>query len=184
LLLFLSRAEETPKEKAKERPPEKEDKTNEIETNEMEIEEEQPEIAKPEMEKEEEEEEPEDKGKENKTSKKTSKKRSSKSAKKKALFKGVTFLITGLKVDKEEDNSGELESTVCKFIRAAGGRILGDIRWKSSVSVIKRGFAGDLPATVLIADKPRRTMKYLLALAAGVPCVKYNWIQDCEKEVL
>ena len=37
--------------------------------------------------------------------------------------------------------------------------------------------------TFLLADKPRRTAKYLLALAGGVPCVQPSWAKDCLKQV-
>ena len=37
--------------------------------------------------------------------------------------------------------------------------------------------------TFLLADKPRRTAKYLLALAGGVPCVRPSWAKDCLKQV-
>ena len=37
--------------------------------------------------------------------------------------------------------------------------------------------------TFLLADKPRRTAKYLLALAGGVPCIQPTWAKDCLKQV-
>ena len=36
--------------------------------------------------------------------------------------------------------------------------------------------------TFLLADKPRRTAKYLLALAGGVPCIQPTWAKDCLKQ--
>jgi hypothetical protein len=41
-----------------------------------------------------------------------------------------------------------------------------------------------IPSTILIADKERRTMKYFLALAGGVPCLHFNWVKDCIQQVL
>lgn len=36
-----------------------------------------------------------------------------------------------------------------------------------------------MPGLVLLADKPRRTLKYILAVATGIPCVNYKWIIQC-----
>lgn len=37
--------------------------------------------------------------------------------------------------------------------------------------------------TFLLADKARRTAKYFLALASGVPCIRPLWAKDCLKQV-
>jgi hypothetical protein len=54
------------------------------------------------------------------------------------------------------------------------GNGLGAIRSKA------RGRAAypqsQLPSTLLLANKPHRTLKYLLALAAGIPTIHYNWL--------
>ncbi len=36
---------------------------------------------------------------------------------------------------------------------------------------------------VLIADKERRTLKYLLAIATGTPCLHHNWVKHCAEQV-
>eukprot|EP00026_Physarum_polycephalum_P010723 Phypoly_transcript_10898.p1 GENE.Phypoly_transcript_10898~~Phypoly_transcript_10898.p1 ORF type:complete len:201 (+),score=32.21 Phypoly_transcript_10898:542-1144(+) len=39
-----------------------------------------------------------------------------------------------------------------------------------------------LPSRFLVADKERRTLKYLLAIATGTPCIKPNWIKHCHEQ--
>ncbi len=34
---------------------------------------------------------------------------------------------------------------------------------------------------VCISEKPHRTIKWMLAVAAGVPCVKWKWLHECVK---
>lgn len=36
----------------------------------------------------------------------------------------------------------------------------------------------------LISDNYARTVKYIYALAAGIPCLSYNWITKCINEVI
>ncbi len=39
-----------------------------------------------------------------------------------------------------------------------------------------------MPCAVLVADQPRRTSKYLQAVAAHIPCVHYDWVLDCVEQ--
>ncbi len=40
----------------------------------------------------------------------------------------------------------------------------------------------DLPSCILIADKAHRTLKYLSAIALGLPTLHYNWIKHCVEQ--
>jgi hypothetical protein len=51
----------------------------------------------------------------------------------------------------------------------------------SVTSVIKRGTGltdSEPPKIFLVADGPNRTTKYLMALAAGIPCLDQGWVYD------
>ena len=39
-------------------------------------------------------------------------------------------------------------------------------------------------SVVLLSSKPVTTLKYLIALAKGIPCVHYYWILHCVRKVL
>lgn len=100
----------------------------------------------------------------------------------KKIFKGLTFLVTGFKQETSDNEEflEDLTSTIISF----GGKVIDDILWSHS-SVINKKRVNGFPGTILIADSPRRTLKYLLALASGTPCVSFEWIFDCiEKKSL
>jgi hypothetical protein len=133
-----------------------------------------------------------------------SKKKIAKQLKGEQLLKGVTFLVTGIsgnsraivarnkqksKGGEESEDSSENETEISlleeleTLIRTHGGK-LGEPDWTGKTSCIQRGLVKKvLPKTFLISDMPRRTPKYLLALAAGVPCVHYHWLFHSIEEV-
>lgn len=66
-----------------------------------------------------------------------------------------------------------------------GGTIISEIHWSTPTSIVKKGFHFKTPSTLLVSDKPHRTLKYFLALASDFPCVHFNWIKDSvEKDTL
>lgn len=44
-------------------------------------------------------------------------------------------------------------------------------------------YGNSVPSLILIGARAERTNKYILALAAGVPCVHYNWLYQCRHDV-
>jgi hypothetical protein len=87
------------------------------------------------------------------------------------LFAGVTFVVTGCKRAKKS------LSEITEVITRNGGKIA----IFEQVGVKKTVRAG-VPSLILIGARAERTNKYILALAAGVPCVHYNWLYQCRHD--
>jgi hypothetical protein len=50
-------------------------------------------------------------------------------------------------------------------------------------SQLRRTKKKGVPPLVLIGAKPERTFKYIMALAARIPCLHYNWILHSIEQV-
>jgi len=100
----------------------------------------------------------------------------SKSPRKKSkLFRNLQFIVTGAK------NKGEIRTIIDEN---GGYRIDHYLKGpNASLSPFKRTVRKGCPSMVLLADKERRTIKYVLGLVSGTPCVHYDWLLQCvEKE--
>ncbi|XP_075899140.1 TP53-binding protein 1 isoform X8 [Nelusetta ayraudi] len=103
-----------------------------------------------------------------------------------SLFMGFAFMLTvscgsdrltnRLSSDEDEEyvqtgpyNRAYTESQ----LEAGGGFVLPDFNEEQCKAAYQ---------SLLIADQHCRTMKYLLCLASGVPCVSHLWVRDCCKE--
>jgi len=94
------------------------------------------------------------------------------------LFRGINFVITGLVPNvKENTDSPNLSEEIQKAITKMGGTIVNTIVKKTQ----KRQTEENRPSCVLIAPNALRTIKYMLGLAARVPCLHYNWVVFCYK---
>jgi hypothetical protein len=105
----------------------------------------------------------------------------------KNMLARYSFIVTGLKPTGTAEG-GEFIKTNIRFL---GGKIVNSRTFtRSSASVAKRALKkrvdnGEDPERaeleegmarcILISDKPQRTLKYISALASGVPCVHYRW---------
>lgn len=88
-------------------------------------------------------------------------------------------MVTSLNFDDENDipeDIPNLEETIKTFVKSMGGTICNS-------TVRKRSPASNKPSCILVAPSHQRTIKYLTALAARVPCVHYNWILHMNKLV-
>ncbi|XP_065913557.1 serine-rich adhesin for platelets-like isoform X2 [Dysidea avara] len=79
------------------------------------------------------------------------------------LFSELSFVITG---------EGKGSPSLGDQISTNGGIVMAE--FPSDVCPAK---------TFLLADKARRTEKYFLALANGVPCIRPSWAKECLKQV-
>eukprot|EP01113_Clastostelium_recurvatum_P009034 TRINITY_DN14316_c0_g1_i3.p1 TRINITY_DN14316_c0_g1~~TRINITY_DN14316_c0_g1_i3.p1 ORF type:complete len:638 (-),score=97.27 TRINITY_DN14316_c0_g1_i3:3-1916(-) len=110
------------------------------------------------------------------------------------LFKGVSFVVTGMRGAHHENEAGsddelnpddDLISTseLCRMITKHGGQVLEDKHFfaKPYPPATRRSSsqANKPPPLILISDAPRRTLKYILAVACGVPCVRFSWVREC-----
>ncbi|XP_041465764.1 TP53-binding protein 1-like isoform X1 [Lytechinus variegatus] len=104
----------------------------------------------------------------------------------KTLFKGMAFLLTQGEVKKRSkvdtstsDSEGDDDPDDVPFnkdysrrqIEAGGGVVFKDIE-KSQRTEFK---------LFVIANTYCRTMKYMYALAANIPCISNLWIRDCSR---
>ncbi|XP_054756707.2 uncharacterized protein LOC129262594 isoform X1 [Lytechinus pictus] len=104
----------------------------------------------------------------------------------KTLFKGMAFLLTQGEVKKRSkvdtstsDSEGDDDPDDVPFnkdysrrqIEAGGGVVFKDIE-KSQRTEYK---------LFVIANTYCRTMKYMYALAANIPCISNLWIRDCSR---
>jgi len=94
------------------------------------------------------------------------------------IFEGVTFIFTGLKPNKGVLNTNVLGTT----IESHGGKVGDFPDDPGPTEPIRTDPFVTLPSRILIADKERRTLKYLLALATGVPCVQPLWVKHCSEQ--
>lgn len=98
------------------------------------------------------------------------------------IFKGFSFLVTGFK--QESYDGGQFFEGLVNTIKSHGGRVIDEIIWNHPSYIIKKVTKG-FPCTLLVSDSERRTLKYLLALASGTPCVNFQWVYECiEKDGL
>lgn len=88
------------------------------------------------------------------------------------LFRGLKFIITGLKEIPDVLKSIELK------ILELGGSI-SQFRPETAP---RKPLKDNIARYILISNAPQRTIKYLSALASCVPCVNYKWVEDCAKE--
>jgi hypothetical protein len=121
----------------------------------------------------------------------------------KKIFAGLKFIVTGCKVvneldppdkhiafmvnvgSEEEPRKQVLSEWIHDVIVHHGGselmyeKVTQQQRLASQVEPL----AGTpFPSnTICISERPHRTIKWMLALAAGVPCVKWEWLHECVK---
>ena len=96
------------------------------------------------------------------------------------IFAGLSFICTGIgecrkqrSVYYESDDGIEFEkSHVLSLLKEAGGDIC---RWTEIEEKYKKYGC----RLLLVANEPRRTVKYLAALGLGIPRVSSKWIADC-----
>ena len=92
------------------------------------------------------------------------------------LLDGYTCLVTGL-----DDGKVDRKAEIVSLIKSHGGSVVSHV----PDGIIHGDPADDAdpsaPArvgTVVISDSPRRTTKYLVALAVGIPTIHFQWILD------
>jgi BRCA1 C Terminus (BRCT) domain len=92
------------------------------------------------------------------------------------LFSGLKFLLTGF-ADRDEQAGVELQ--LCAT--PGGGQMLDVVEDLSAIVVELRRtqLDGRFPATLVVANRPTRTVKYLMALACDVPAVHVRWVEHC-----
>jgi len=126
---------------------------------------------------------------------------------KEKIFRGITFLMTGLKSlqdyqrkekREEEEEKGEEEEEeedtilvdygyLCDVVKKNGGRILDDLPQRTLSSLHRKSphdicEKGELPPLLLISLDHSRTLKYQLAIASCTPCLHYSWILNSTKQ--
>jgi hypothetical protein len=87
-----------------------------------------------------------------------------------------TTTITITTTSSSSSSKGGREA-LAKAVRQAGATVVASLDARTLAA------AGGRPRMVVVADVPRRTLKYLAALAAGVPCVGHAWVHACVREV-
>jgi hypothetical protein len=85
------------------------------------------------------------------------------------IFDGLVFAITN---SRSADGLFNKEEMI-RDITSSGGRVVGDLT-DSTID--------DHSRCLLVSSGPCRTLKYLQALACGVPCVSYNFVIDSVKQ--
>lgn len=119
------------------------------------------------------------------------------------LFSGFYFLVTGCKVvnelDRAEDhigyfvtvNQGRSQKKVllADWIHDAvthhGGKELfqSEDAWVGAgmgrLANLMESFPPFPSNIICISEKPHRTIKWLMSVAANVPCVKWKWLHEC-----
>ncbi|KAI1496793.1 hypothetical protein F5X99DRAFT_399220 [Biscogniauxia marginata] len=120
------------------------------------------------------------------------------------IFEGMVFAISFQEQPKPQKNKGKNtdRDAVERMIRQEGGRILPDgfnalfsfdslptTANTSSTSVMSNSLQlrdQETGFTALIADRHSRKVKYMQALALGIPCLAPRWVTTCvsKKEVV
>ncbi len=105
----------------------------------------------------------------------------------KSILRGFKFFVTGLQPLNETEqadfaDSPMLREEVCELILRHGGVLEEDIERLHPRD--RKSTYDDVPAVMLISDRTRTTIKYLSALAAGIPCVHHLWIKHCISDKL
>ncbi|KAJ1979592.1 hypothetical protein H4R34_002768 [Dimargaris verticillata] len=123
------------------------------------------------------------------------------------LFTAMTFLVTYPPNTKEPTASldtvhpllprPELEA----LLQELGGHVVGsgiqavqrfltgptiattstELQGDASTALPAEANTVPLPSVVLVSPYPSRTLKYLLALAVGIPCVRTEWVLDAQR---
>ncbi|ORY04427.1 hypothetical protein K493DRAFT_345642 [Basidiobolus meristosporus CBS 931.73] len=116
---------------------------------------------------------------------------------KEELFKGLGFLITNIRTNNSEERKcGGEESIEGKFvddferskisvlIKKHGGVIISDFSdvYSGRDRNPNPKVAGDVKKVFVIASSSKRTKKYLMALALGVPRVSSVWVAECARQ--
>ncbi|KAI6087010.1 hypothetical protein F4821DRAFT_237392 [Hypoxylon rubiginosum] len=120
---------------------------------------------------------------------------------KQGIFEGMVFALTFQQVRKSKDKATD-RNTIERMIRQEGGKVLGDgfdelFRFDSfqatgsatanhTLSSSLTLLDDDTRFTALIADGHSRKVKYMQALALGIPCLAPKWITTCiaRKEII
>ena len=101
------------------------------------------------------------------------------------MLKRFCFIVTGLRSVNETASSAGFIKTQ---IKALGGKLVNFRTANRRTAKSRKPTASpfsvdpaelDIPQTILISEKPQRTLKYITALANGVPCVHYRWFLAC-----
>lgn len=96
---------------------------------------------------------------------------------KKHLFAGISFIVTGLPKSACAASVDGIEG----FVRVSGGTLLDDENRIETPTLLKSTW-GPIPSLILVSDKPHRTVKYLVAIAVGVPPIHHRWISHCREQ--
>ncbi|KAK9728173.1 hypothetical protein K7432_001282 [Basidiobolus ranarum] len=112
------------------------------------------------------------------------------------IFKGLGFLITNIRTNNSEERK-------CGGDEAIEGRFMDDFDRNKIVSIIKHHegivisdfsdiyngreripfkSASDIKDIFVIASSSKRTKKYLMALALGIPRVSSVWVAECARQ--
>ncbi|RUS28809.1 hypothetical protein BC938DRAFT_481417 [Jimgerdemannia flammicorona] len=120
------------------------------------------------------------------------------------IFAGIGFVITNLNPtlqkqsscdDAASDTSAFDHQSTVDSIRKGGGIIVDNISdfYRGRLCITPQKTSPSHPggsrkttlsvkSVVLVAPTPKRTLKYLMALALGLPRVSIIWIHDCVKQ--
>eukprot|EP00727_Mastigamoeba_balamuthi_P013849 m51a1_g9087 hypothetical protein (207) ;mRNA; r:42051-42878 len=102
------------------------------------------------------------------------------------LFKGASFVVTGLqRADPHLPESrcvNDLVRELEQSIVDSGGTLLASFEDPPRPVTLTPTRWAALPSHVLVSEKEHRTLKYLVAVAAGIPCVHYRWVRHCVKQ--
>lgn len=92
--------------------------------------------------------------------------------------------MTGWPLSEQIDPKGELidRETLEQRIKALGGRVVPDFT-AAGKKTLKKVEGVHVPSCLLVAPQPTRTAKYLMAVAAKVPCVHFDWVLECYNSV-
>ena len=107
------------------------------------------------------------------------------------LFRGFSFLITGIdNLEIEDEISYAISpspSGLCllkKIIQVHGGQVVDKFTEKMQHRNMHKSYS-DLPSTLIISNQTKRTEKYLLGIVYGCSLLHFNWIVACcEKQTL
>lgn len=105
------------------------------------------------------------------------------------LFAGTLFLLTCAddscgSGSADGNSDGFSKRYAAKILVSGGGHIVASVDQLHLTTGTGKG-AGTprtrtcLPPMMLLSDRPLRTAKYISCLAAGVPCVRGEWLAEC-----
>ncbi|KAJ1978979.1 hypothetical protein H4R35_001693 [Dimargaris xerosporica] len=124
-----------------------------------------------------------------------------------SLFTAMTFLVTYPPATKElvspldtADSPPLPRPKLEALLQELGGQVISsgtqavqrfltlpvvtdaDLQNNSATTSPTTTSAVPLPSVMLISPCPARTLKYLLALAVGIPCVQMEWVLDAQRQ--